>query len=46
MINTLPPVKVGFDTETKQEIEDIYHQFYSDEDEAKFGVLAIKVKTL
>ena len=46
MINTLPPVKVGFDTETKQEIEDIYHQFYSDEDEAKFGVLAIKFKTL
>lgn len=45
MINTLPLSKVGFENETKQEIEDIYHQFYSKEDEAKYGVLAIKIKT-
>ena len=46
MINTLPLSKVGFDNETKQEVEDIYHQFYSNDDEYKYGVLAIKIKTL
>lgn len=46
MANTLPLEKVGFKTETVQEVVDVYHQFYSIENENKYGVVAIKVKTL
>lgn len=46
MISTLPKEKVGFDTEKKENIIDIYHQFYSDEEESKYGVVAIKVEVV
>ena len=46
MVNTLPLKKVGFDMETPNEVIDIYHQFYSIEDENKYGVVAIKVEVL
>lgn len=46
MIDTLPLTKVGFEKETKKEVEDIYHSFYSVENEKKYGVVAIKVKLL
>ena len=44
MINTLPKEKVGFENESLEEIIDIYHQFYTSNDENKFGVIAIKVE--
>jgi len=44
LTNTLPLEKVGFVTETKQKVQDIYHSFYSPEEEQKYGVVAIKVK--
>ncbi len=46
MANTLPLEKVGFETENAQEVVGIYHQFYSIEDEKKYGVVAIKVEVL
>ena len=46
MANTLPLEKVGFDKETPSEVVDIYHQFYTVEDENKYGVVAIKVEVL
>ncbi|MBR1925760.1 MAG: ASCH domain-containing protein [Clostridia bacterium] len=45
LVNTLPLEKIGFKTESKQEVEDIYHSFYSPEEEQKYGVVAIKVIT-
>ena len=44
MVNILPLNKVGFSSESKQEVIDIYHKFYCKADEEKFGVLAIKVE--
>ena len=44
MISTLPPEKVGFENLTNNQIVDIYHQFYSAEEEKKYGVLAIKIQ--
>lgn len=44
MLETLPASKIGFDNYSKNEIEDIYHEFYSPEKENRFGVLAIKLK--
>ena len=46
MSKTLPLAKVGFEKESLQEVINIYHQFYSEENEKKYGVLAIKVKTV
>ena len=46
MANTLPLEKVGFEKETPEEVVAIYHQFYTTEDEAKYGVVAIKVEVL
>lgn len=46
MIDTLPLEKVGFPSESKAEVEDIYHELYSVEEENKYGVLAIKVKVI
>lgn len=34
---------LGFDEKTRQEMLDVYHSFYSKEDEEKYGVVAIKV---
>ncbi len=44
MAKTLPLEKIGFENETIQETIDVYHQFYSVEDEQKYGVVAIKVQ--
>jgi len=43
---TLPLEKVGFENKTLDEVIDIYHQFYSEENEKKYGVVAIKVEVL
>lgn len=44
MIDVLPVNKIGFIDVEKSVIADIYHQFYSREDEQKYGVVAIKVE--
>lgn len=44
MLETLPADKIGFKDYSKQEIENVYHKFYSVEDELKYGVVAIKLK--
>ena len=46
MAGTLPLEKVGFIKETPKEVVAIYHQFYSIEEEKKYGVVAIKVEVL
>ena len=46
MANILPLEKVGFVKETTKEVVDIYHQFYSVEDENNYGVVAIRVEVL
>lgn len=46
MVNTLPMDKIGFDNNTKDEIESIYYSFYSVDDELKYGVVAIKVEVI
>ena len=43
MVESLSSREIGFDNSNKKEIVDVYHQFYSKEDEQKFGVLAIKL---
>lgn len=46
MAEHLPAKVIGFNDKTKNEIVETYHQFYSKEDEIKFGVIAIKVKLI
>lgn len=46
MANTLPLDKVGFDHMTKDEVESIYYSFYSLENEARHGVVAIKIEVI
>ena len=46
MVNTLPIEKIGFENMTKQAVKDVYYQFYSKEDEDKYGVVAIKVQVI
>lgn len=46
LLNTLPVEKIGFKSMDKQSIKDVYYQFYSKEDENKYGVVAIKVKVI
>ena len=46
MVKTLPLEKIGFKTETAQEVVEIYHKFYSVEDENRYGVVAIKVEVI
>lgn len=46
MAETLPLSKVGFAGKSIQETVDTYHQFYSLEDEKRYGVVAIKVEVL
>ena len=46
MASTLPLEKIGFVKETKQEVVNVYRQFYSVENEKKYGVVAIKVAVL
>lgn len=44
ILETLSAGEIGFKGFTKNEIEDIYHGFYSSEDELKYGVVAIKIE--
>ncbi len=46
LLNTLPVEKIGFKSMDKQSIKDVYCQFYSKEDENKYGVVAIKVQVI
>ena len=46
MVDTLPLDKIGFDNFSKDEVESIYYDFYSTENELKYGVIAIKVEPL
>lgn len=46
MAKKLPALEIGFENCSEKAIVDAYHEFYSVEDENKFGVLAIKVKCL
>ena len=43
MAKTLPLEKVGFLKEGVEDVVNIYHEFYTVDDEAKYGVGAIKV---
>lgn len=44
MAETLPLDKVGFGKETLCEVVSIYHQFYTEQEEDKYGVVAIKIE--
>lgn len=46
MAKNLSSTEIGFEDCSEKSIVDAYHEFYSVEDENKFGVLAIKVKCL
>lgn len=46
MVNFLPLKDVGFANASKEEVIDIYHQFYSQEDETNYGILAIKIEPM
>ena len=46
MVSTLSPKQIGFENNSKDEIIDIYHSFYSTDDEIKYGVVAIKVEVI
>jgi len=46
LLRTLPLDKIGFADGKEADVEAIYHNIYSKEDEKKYGVLAIKVKLL
>lgn len=44
MAKSLPAKEVGFDGYKTREIVDEYHKFYSEQEEQKYGVVAIKIK--
>ena len=46
MASTLPLEKVGFLKERSEDVANIYHEFYTVEDETKYGVVAIKVEKI
>ena len=46
MVNALPLEEIGFENLNKDEVENIYHSFYSVENEQNYGVVAIKVELL
>ena len=46
MAKNLSSTEIGFENCSEKSIVDAYHEFYSVENESKFGVLAIKVKCL
>lgn len=46
MLSVLDKKDIGFFSENNDEVISIYHQFYSVEDENKYGVLAIKLKDI
>ena len=44
LVGSLPLSKVGFDKYIKSAVVDIYRQFYNEQDENKYGVVAIKIE--
>ncbi|MBE6350298.1 MAG: ASCH domain-containing protein [Spirochaetaceae bacterium] len=46
MVNTLPSEKIGFCDMDKTEIVKVYNEFYTQEDEEKLGVVAIKIEPM
>lgn len=46
MANILPLNEVGFENISAEDASDIYHNFYSYEDEKKYGVVAIKLQVI
>jgi len=46
LLKTLPLDKIGFSKENKKDVEAIYHNIYSPENEKQYGVLAIKIKNI
>ncbi len=44
MANSLPLSEVGFHKLNASEVVEVYHHFYTQEEEKQFGVLAIKIK--
>lgn len=46
MASTLSLEKVGFLKERSEDVANIYHEFYTVEDETKYGVVAIKVEKI
>jgi len=43
MLQNLKVEELGFKGMTKKEVEDLYHQFYSFEEESNYGIVAIKI---
>ncbi len=46
MANSLPLNEVGFHKLNASEVVEVYHHFYTTEEEKKYGVLAIKIKAI
>jgi ASC-1-like (ASCH) protein len=46
MADTLPSEKIGFRGESREEILKTYYSFYTKEDEARYGVVAFRVKVI
>lgn len=46
MAEALPLSKIGFENSSKDEVEQVYHTFYSAQDENKYGVVAIKIELI
>ena len=46
MAETLPLSKISFENSSKDEVEQVYHTFYSAKDENKYGVVAIKIELI
>jgi ASC-1-like (ASCH) protein len=44
MAKNLPLAKLGFENETKEQVVEAYHQFYSEQDEKEYGVVVIQVE--
>ena len=44
MLDNLPLNKIGFADDTKEDVKNIYHSFYSTVEEIKYGIVAIKVE--
>ena len=44
MANNLPAKQIGFDGSNWEYIVNEYHKFYSEQEEQKYGVIAIKIE--
>lgn len=46
MVEKVSLEKLGFKDKTKQEVVDIYHEFYSEEKEEKYGVVVFVIELI